>query len=110
MELKDSDRLDLRVYAINSRLKEVSTEISQARGEAYELRQQIEEQTVSSLMDGNALPDDLNQLKGRLAERESIAERQEAEEIRLKQVLLMARREHLRQIKKERPRRWMILE
>jgi hypothetical protein len=110
MEMKPSDRLDLRVFAITSRLKEISEEIALARGEAYELRERIESQTVSSLMEGERVPDDLNALKAHLAEREAHAERQETEEIRLKQTLLAARKEHLRQLKLERSRRWLILE
>ena len=110
MELKPSDRLNLRVFAISSRLKEVSTEISQARGEAYEIRQQIEAITVSSLMEGEPPSAAITDLKAQLNEREAVAERQEQEEMRLKGVLLSARRDHLRQLKQERTRRWMILE
>ena len=110
MEMKQSELLNLRVYAITSRLKEVSTEISQAKGEAYEIRRQIEEMTVSSLMDGSEPSGEIPGLKERLDEREALAERQEREEIRLKGVLLNARRDHLRQLKQEKPNRWIILE
>jgi hypothetical protein len=110
MDLKDSDRLKLRVFAIASRLKEVSAEVSQARGEAHEIRQQIEEMTVSSLMEGQPTPDDVNSLKARLDERVESAERNELEEVRLKGVLFNARRDHLRQLKQEKPGRWIILE
>ncbi|MBW3622681.1 MAG: hypothetical protein KY468_04650 [Armatimonadetes bacterium] len=98
------------MFAIQSRLKEVSTEISQARGEAYELRQQIEEQAVSSLMEGTGPGGDVSSLQARLNEREALADRQEKEEMRLKSVLLSARRDHLRQLKQEKPNRWIILE
>ena len=110
MEMKPSDRLNLRVFAIQSRLKEVSTDLSQTKGEAYEIRQQIEEMTVSSLMEGAGPSDSIHGLKERLGEREAHAERQEREEMRLKGVLLNARRDHLRQLKQEKPNRWIILE
>jgi hypothetical protein len=110
MELKPSDRLNLRVFAITSRLKEVSEEISRARGEAFDLREEIESLTVSSLMEGSLSPERVQSLRSRLTEREALADRQEQEEIRLKQALLSARKEYLRQLKQERPRRWMILE
>ena len=110
MDMKQSDRLNLRVFAITSRLKEVSVEISAAKGEAYDLRRQIEEMTVSSLMEGARPSNDISSLKARLDEREALAERQEEEEIRLKGVLLSARRDHLRQLKEEKPGRWIILE
>jgi hypothetical protein len=110
MEMKQSDRLNLRVYAIQNRLKEVSTEVSEAKGEAYEIRQQIEQITVSSLMDGGRPSTEVHSLKERLDERQAQAERQEKEEIRLRSVLLGARRDHLRQLKEEKPGRWIILE
>lgn len=110
MEMKPSDLLHLRVYAIQTRLKEVSSDVSETRGEMYELRQQIEEKAVSSLMEDSGPAEDLNGLKERLDEREAHAERQEKEEIRLKGVLLNARRDHLRQLKQEKPNRWIILE
>ena len=110
MDMKPSDRLHLRVYAIQSRLKEVSTEVSATKGEAYEIRQQIEEITVSSLMEGSGPSNEINGLKERLGEREAHADRQEKEEMRLKSVLLNARRDHLRQLKQEKPNRWIILE
>jgi hypothetical protein len=110
MEMKQSDRLNLRVFAIQTRLREVSAEVSEAKGEAYEIRQQIEEMTVSSLVDGNEPSTEIEGLKVRLDERQALAERQEKEEIRLKSVLLGARRDHLRQLKQEKPGRWIILE
>lgn len=110
MDFKDSDRLNLRVFAIATRLKEVSAEISRVRGEAHEIRQQIEEMTVSSLMEGHAVPNDVGTLKARLSERVELAERQEKEEVRLKGVLFNARRDHLRQLKQEKPGRWIVLE
>ncbi len=116
MEIEQSELLSLRVFAITTRLQEVSEDVSKLRGEAYELRQQIEEETVSSLMTDPAdrcdadHPLPLEDLKASLIEREAVAQRQEAEEVRLKGVLLTARREHLRQLKREHPRRWMILE
>ena len=75
MDFKDSDRLNLRVFAIASRLKEVSAEIARTRGEAHEIGQRIEEMTVSSLMEGRPAPGEVSQLKSRLAERVDTAER-----------------------------------
>ena len=109
MDLRSSAQLQLRVFAIASRLKEVSADVSVARGEAFELRERIEQITVSSLINGGSAKEELSGLKARLDERETHGERQEREEIRLKGVLFAARRDHLRQLRAEKPNQWIVL-
>lgn len=110
MDFSSTDRLKLRVDALSFRLREVSAEVSATKGKAFELQTRLEELTVASLMEGSASTAEAEELRESLEETRQRASRHEEEEIHLRKLLRGAKLEYLRELRKTRTRRWIVME
>jgi exoribonuclease R len=110
MELSKSDKLKLRVDALTARLDEVSAEISAAHAEANKAEEQMHAMSVEALMEGRAQPEEVSGLRDDVSQHEAAIPALEEQEAKLKRLRFEARRDHLRQLRKERPGQWLILE
>lgn len=110
MKFTASDRLMLRVDALDARLREVSTELSARKGEAWQARDRLEAVCAEALMQGRPRPEEAGALETDLRRHEAAIPALEEQETSLKRLRLEARRDHLRQLRKEQPGRWIVLE
>lgn len=77
MELKDSDRLRARLYAINLRVQELEEECSQAQTRVSHLEAQLENARLAQLVGGEAgdpgeIAPELELSRGRLEGRQEL--------------------------------------
>jgi hypothetical protein len=110
MTFKPSDRLKLRVEALGSRLREVSEELSATNGAAFQVRERLHAETAQALMEGRPLTGVVQDLKVELQRHEAALPPLLEQEEHLKQLHFAARRDHLRQLRKDNPGRWLVLE
>jgi len=110
MEFTASDRLKLRVDALNARLREVSSELSALKGSAFQVRERLHTVSTEALLEGRPQPDEVTALQADLKRHEAAMPALEEQEQHLKKLHFEARRDHLRQLRQERPGQWLVLE
>ncbi|HEY3267401.1 MAG TPA: hypothetical protein VGM37_10770 [Armatimonadota bacterium] len=110
MNIQHSERLKLRVEALASRLREVSAEISATYGAVAQARERLHAVVAETLMEGAAPPAEIDALRREIARHEAALPALEEQEANLKRYHFEARRDHLIQLRRERPNRWIVLE
>lgn len=110
MDFKGSDRLKLRVDALNARLREVSAELSALKGTAVEVRERLHAVSTEALLEGRPQPEEVTGLRADLTRHEAAMPALEEQEQHLKRLHFEARRDHLKQLRQERPGQWLVLE
>jgi len=110
MTFLPSDRLKLRVEALGARLGEVSAELSARKGAAYEVRERLYTLSTKALVEGSPQSPEIAELKTELERHEAALSPLAEQEEHLKRLHFAARRDHLRQLRKDHPGRWLVLE
>jgi hypothetical protein len=110
MILKLSDRLKLRVDALGARLGEVSAELSACNGAAYQVRERLHSVTAEALVQGLPQPPEAAELRRELSRQETAVAGLAEQEEQLKRLHFAARRDHLAQLRKDHPGRWLVLD
>lgn len=110
MTFLPSDRLKLRVEALGARLGEVSAELSERLGAMYQTRERLHALTAESLVEGRSGHPEIASLKSELERHEAAVPSLAEQEENLKRLHFAARRDHLRQLRKDHPGRWVVLE
>lgn len=110
MEFKGSDRLKLRVDALNARLQEVSAELTEVKGAAARTRERLHAVSTEALLEGRPQPSEVSEMRADITRHEQAMPALEEQEQNLKRLHFEARRDHLRQLRHERPGQWLVLE
>lgn len=110
MEFLPSDRLKLRVDALRARLSEVDAELSALIGASYEVRERLHTIAFQSRAADTGFPDEFYQLEESVARYEADISEVKQQGLKLRSLLMEAHREYLRQLRKERPGQWIVLE